>query len=317
MMNSVRYTSELREEWNRFVATSRNGNFLFDRNFMDYHSDRFCDCSLLFYEHNRLVALLPANYDAASRTVHSHQGLTYGGLIMSHRLTTKGVMEAFRLMQQYFHESLQAERIIYKPIPYIYNRYASEEDLYALFRCGATLHSRGISSCIELQRRIPITESRKSGLRKAADLTVRETDDVEGFWTILDSVLTTSHNVHPVHSTSELRLLMSRFPDRIRLFGTFSDDGRMLAGSLVFDFGDTIHTQYLASSDEGKATGALDRLIMALITDIYPDRCYLDFGISTEQGGRVLNEGLIFQKEGFGARGICYDSYEITLIPDS
>ena len=38
-----------------------------------------------------------------------------------------------------------------------------------------------------------------------------------------------------------------------------------------------------------------------------------DFGISTEQGGRYLNEGLIFQKEGFGARTVVYDTYELNI----
>ena len=39
----------------------------------------------------------------------------------------------------------------------------------------------------------------------------------------------------------------------------------------------------------------------------------MDFGISTEHGGDYLNEGLIFQKEGFGARSVCYDCYEVAL----
>ena len=38
-----------------------------------------------------------------------------------------------------------------------------------------------------------------------------------------------------------------------------------------------------------------------------------DFGVSTEQRGSYLNEGLIFQKEGFGGRAICYDTYAIDL----
>jgi hypothetical protein len=37
---------------------------------------------------------------------------------------------------------------------------------------------------------------------------------------------------------------------------------------------------------------------------------YLDFGKSTETHSDILNENLIYQKEGFGARAVCYDTYE-------
>lgn len=313
MMNLIRYNKDLFDTWNRFVADSRNGTFLLDRRFMDYHSDRFRDASLLFMEKQKVVAVLPANYDEDTRTVYSHQGLTYGGLIMSRRLSMAQVMEAFDLMMKFMRNEMKATKFVYKPIPYIYSKYPSEEDLYALFRHDARLVSRGISSCIDLKARIPITESRKSGLRKAKDILVRETDDVETFWHILNNVLTTNHNVRPVHSIDEIRLLMSRFPEKIKLYGAYNDADSMLAGSLVFDCGSVVHTQYLAASTEGKAEGALDMLIYRLITDFYSDRHYLDFGISTEDGGRILNEGLIFQKEGFGGRGICYDQWEIDI----
>lgn len=312
-MNLKRYNAEDFDTWNKFIASSKNGTFLLNRNFMDYHAARFTDSSLLFFENKRLVAVLPANFDEESKTVYSHQGLTYGGLIMSHKLTTRGVMQAFDQMLAFMREELGAKRFIYKPIPYIYNRYASEEDLYALFRHDAKLVSRGLSTCIELEHRLPITESRKSGLRKATNIHVEETDKVQDFWNILNNVLTTQHNVRPVHSVDEIELLMSRFPNRIKLYGAFDEEMKMLAGSLVFNCGNVIHTQYLAATNEGKSTGALDKLVCTLISDIYRDERYFDFGISTEQQGHILNEGLIFQKEGFGGRGICYDSYEITL----
>lgn len=313
MVEIRRYNAENAGEWNRFVTESKNGTFLLNRSFMEYHSDRFADASLLFYEGKRLIALLPANYDDASKTLFSHQGLTYGGLIMSAKTTAKTVINCFSLIKDFAKNELGAVRIIYKPIPYIYSTQASEEDLYALFRNDASLVSRGLSSCIDLQNRIPVTESRKSGLRKAISIEIRETDDIDDFWRILNEVLTTNHNTAPVHTPAEMRLLMSRFYKNIRLFAAYGQQGKMLAGAWVFDCGKVIHTQYLAASAEGKSTGALDKLIYTLINDIFRDRHYLDFGISTEQQGHWLNEGLIFQKEGFGGRGICYDTYEINI----
>lgn len=309
-MNLTRYTDSKSEEWNTLIAESRNGTFLLDRRFMDYHAHRFHDCSLMFMDKNRCVAVLPANFDESTRTVYSHQGLTYGGLIMHPTLSVRGVMECFSLFIDYYRTELGAERIIYKPIPYIYNTYPADDDLYALFRNGAKLIGRGISQCIQLDGRPKITEARKGGIRKAnaAGITVKETKDITGFWTILNEVLTSIHNTKPVHTPDELSLLIDRFPERIKLYASMSAEGAILAGALIFDFGNVVHTQYLASSIEGKSCGALDLLISHLI-DEYSDRTYFDFGISTEQGGAILNEGLAFQKEGFGGRGICYDQY--------
>ena len=59
--------------------------------------------------------------------------------------------------------------------------------------------------------------------------------------------------------------------------------------------------------------GALDLLFHQLIYDRYAQKRYFDFGISTEHGGQMLNEGLLFQKEGFGGRAVVYDTYEMEV----
>src|SRR5688572_14875793 len=75
-----RYTADHRDEWNSFVTNSKNGTFLINRDYMDYHSDRFTDSSFLFRAANRkLLAVVPANRDG-DRLI-SHGGLTYGGFI--------------------------------------------------------------------------------------------------------------------------------------------------------------------------------------------------------------------------------------------
>ena len=50
-----------------------------------------------------------------------------------------------------------------------------------------------------------------------------------------------------------------------------------------------------------------------LINQQYTDKEYFDFGISTEDNGRYLNEGLITQKQEFGGRGVVYDFYELKV----
>ena len=317
MLKIVRYTADLLPIWNQIVADSKNGTFLFDRRFMDYHQARFTDCSIIILKGDKPIACLPANYSEHDATVYSHQGLTYGGLVLSRKTTCEEVLEMFTLLKDYYKRKFGATRFVYKPTPYIYNSYPSEEPLYALFRQDAQLMARGISSCIPLTHALPIKESRKSGIRKAEALGLQiaeSTDqaDINAFWHILDQCLDTNHQVHPVHSPEEMQLLMQRFPSRIKLFLAKNSDGKILAGTWLFDCDTVVHTQYMAASPEGKQCGALDYLIALLLLSI-EDHPYFDFGISTEEGGTILNTGLIFQKEGFGARGICYDTYQFDI----
>ena len=315
LMRLVRYTHEHAEEWNRFIAESKNGTFLLDRNYMDYHSDRFEDCSLLFVDKERIFAAFPANFDRNTLTVYSHQGLTYGGLIMSKEIDAARVLDAFQQICDFYCQEYGAKRVVYKPIPYIYNTCPSDEYLYALFRMNARLISRGLSTTIDLQNPIPLERSRRNALKKAAKnhLHIEESEDYAAFWNILNSVLTTRHDVTPVHSVDELKLLHDRFPDRIRLFVVKDTDENIIAGSYIFICGNVVHTQYMAATEQARHVGGLDFLIAHLMEQ-YSQTCrYFDFGISTEADGTYLNRTLIYQKEGFGGRGTVYDQYEIEL----
>ena len=311
----ISYTAEHKEEWNRFVAQAKNGTFLFDRNYMDYHSDRFTDSSLMIYHKERLYALLPANRKGT--TLYSHQGLTYGGLLTDRKATAAGMVALMGELNEWLRQQ-GFEKVVYKAIPWIYHSIPAEEDLYAIFRsCQARLVARDVASTIRLDHRIKFIQSRHGGAVKArkAGLSVRETDDIDTFWTILDNNLEHKYGARPVHTAEELKLLKGRFPDRIRLYMTYDSDERALGGTLLYLMDEVVHTQYISASPEGKRLGALDLLFDQLINHVYADGGYryFDFGKSTEDHGHVLNEALIFQKEGFGGRGVCYDWYEWEL----
>ena len=312
MFEVRRYTLEKADEWNRFVAQSKNGTFLFYRRFMDYHADRFEDCSLMIYRCGVLYALLPANIKGEVLT--SHGGLTYGGLIMSDKCAARGVQEAFAAINDFL-RSIAVQKVVYKAVPWIYHRQPAEEDLFALTSiCHARLIIRDISSAIIGDRKMHFSESRLSGLRKARrkGLTVRETTDFAAFWQILNDNLTSKYGVRPVHSAQELVLLNSRFPDKIRLFMVF-DGEQPLGGTVLFLTPQVLHTQYISATAEGKTCGAIDLLFDELINKVFATYPYIDFGKSTSSDSADLNEQLIFQKEGFGARAVCYDTYEYDL----
>lgn len=300
------------EEWNEFVAKSKNGTFLFDRRFMDYHADRFQDYSLMFYDKDRLLAVMPAHVDGD--TLVSHGGLTYGGLVMGLGIRAVQVCEIFRELNEVLRYD-GFRRVVYKAVPWIYHQQPAEEDLYALTSvCHARLIIRDISSAIIGDRKMCFSGSRKDGIRKARKrgLIVRESMDLDAFWQILNDNLTSKYGIRPVHSAEELKLLHSRFPDKIRLYMVFEGE-EPVGGTVLFLTPQVLHTQYISATPDGKACGAIDLLFDHLFNTVYSDYRYIDFGKSTSSNSADLNENLIFQKEGFGARAVCYDTYEWTL----
>lgn len=312
MISIEKYNFDKKSNWDSFISSTKNGHFMFYRDYVDYHSDRFTDASLMFYDKNKLVAVLVASI--RDDIVYCHQGLTFGGLIMSKTIRTEQVLECFELFYNYYKEK-GYKKIIYKAIPHIYHQYPADEDLFAITRYNCNLMRRDISSAIYLHNRIAYTESRKSSIRKfqRTNVVIRETNDVSEFMSILAEVVI-KHGVTPVHTTEEVNLLMSIFPDNIKLVVAYLDN-KLVAGTLLFINKPVVHTQYMASSILGQEIGALDGIIDYVIKAYSQNTSfsYLNFGISTYNNGKDLNRGLIFQKEGFGARGVVHDFYEITL----
>jgi hypothetical protein len=310
MYEVKRYTPDMADLWNSFAGKSKQGTFLFYRSYMDYHSDRFLDNSLMIWKKQHLCALLPAN--KANNILYSHQGLTYGGLLTDQKATVIEVCEIFRTINNYLRHA-GFKKVIYKAIPWIYHQLPAEEDLYALTNiCDARLIARHISSTLMMDNRIKFIESRKSGIRKArkAGIQICESEDLPAFWTILDTNLEKKYKTHPVHTLEELQLLKSRFPDQIKLFMAFNKENKAIGGTLIYKTTQVVHTQYISASPEGKKDGALDLLFDYLLNTVFVNqKKYFDFGKSSDGDGHELNTSLIFQKEGFGGRGVCYDEY--------
>lgn len=306
------YTPEDKETWDEFVRTSKNATFLFYRDFIEYHKDRFNDYSLLFYINDQLVAMLPGHI--TDKVYYSHMGLTYGGLIMSEATTAGQVLIIFEYLTVTFrHQGIR--KIIYRSIPHIYHRQPAEEDLYALFRYKAYVSSRAISSTIYHWERAGYSDSRKNGLKKACKHNTKTlTDnDLRYFWEIVSENLQNRYNKKPVHTLEEITYLKERFPDNIKLYTAVDRDNNILGGCLTFETEKVIHAQYTAATEEGKKQGAIDLVIDHIINTAQEDKKHFDYGISTEDNGYYLNESLIYQKEGFGARATVYDTYTIDL----
>lgn len=306
------YSPKRKAEWDAFVDASRNATFLLRRDYMDYHSDRFKDCSLLISRGDKIIALLPAS--AHGREVRSHGGLTYGGLICGYGsdFSASTAVDLFNEIKAHY-KSLGFTSMLYKPIPHIYHKYPAEEDLYALFRYCAQIEECNISSTIDLTCPIRFNSTRRWEIRKYSKtgITIREESDFNGFWNILTKLLQERHNTTPVHSLTEITHLHGLFPENIKLYCAYDAAGQLLAGTVIYLCEQCAHCQYIATTEAGRQQGALAIIYDHIINNCCEGMRYFDFGSSNEDHGRYLNEGLLAQKNGMGGRGIAYLMYRL------
>ena len=306
------YTPDDKEVWNDFIKTSKNGIFMFNRNFMDYHSDRFQDNSLMFYEENELLALLPASIH--NNEMRSHGGLTFGGFITNRRMKQAKMLQCFEVLKTYLKQN-NIKRLIYKTIPYIYHKSPAQEDLYALFLNKAQFVKFEPSSTVALNIPYKMSKGKKAQISKArrVGVSVEESVDFNRFIDLENQVLQKYHNTKAVHTGEELTKLKNNFPDNIKLYvAKFNNE--IIAGSVIFVYDNLVHTQYMAANELARENGALDLVIQELISKYKDTKTYFDFGISSENNGLYLNTGLIQQKESFGGNTVVYCTCELDIF---
>lgn len=312
MFTIRRYTANDHDVWNRYVSKARNATFLFYREYMDYHSDRFSDHSLMFFVGNHLHSVLPAH--AEGDVFCSHCGLTYGGLLMDDDVTTADVLVLFEELNDYLRQQGFC-KVLYRSIPWVYHRLPAEEDLYAMFwKCGARLQRRMSGTVIFMDEHLRWRKDHRRRLSQALSTGVQVVRDgsLEEFWPLLNANLQQKFNAKSVHTLEEMQLLKSRFPDNIIQYNAYLD-GQIVGGITFYVMGHVLHGQYSGTNNVGKKSGAMEAIYNQVMYHDYADMRYLDFGTSNEQGGQVLNEGLIAHKEGYGGRTVCYDTYEWDL----
>lgn len=314
MVTIKRYSDDKADTWNQFNRQSKNGLFMFDRKYMDYHRDRFTDHSLMFLYKGKLIAILPI-CENGNRMI-SHGGLTFGGFITDANMKQHIMLDCFEAMCDYAKEN-GFEEIHYKCIPHIYHNNPAEEDRFALFFCGAALRNVDVSTYINLSEPIKMSKGRRAQILRAKrdDIRIEELSglsDFEAFIDIENEVLSKRHGVRAVHTGKELKLLHDSFPENIHLIVAL-ESGRMIAGTVVYEYKQVVHTQYMAADDEARKNGALDLVVATVIERYKANKRWLDFGISTEHGRIFLNKGLCAQKEGFGGRTGVYETWEIKL----
>lgn len=298
--------------WNDFVSRSKNGTFLFQRGFMEYHSDRFKDFSLLIFEGNIIKGLFPANIDKDA--VYSHQGLTYGGLVLDSHSSLEDINDIFEVLIAFLKEH-GVSRLFIKYIPYIYNKRASHEFEYLLFNKQAQLYRKDLNLAIDYSKPARISKSKLKHFRRISGLglEIRQDTDFRMFWDdVLIPRLKEKHNVSPVHSKEEIQLLHDRFPENILQYNAYYEN-EIVAGITLFNCGNVVKSQYGATTDRGEKVRALDFIFITLIEEYRDKSCFFDMGTVTEAGEKGYNPGLLKQKQELGCNIYTQDFYLLQL----
>lgn len=311
MIEVKRYTEHYFNDWNQFLKSASNGTFLLHRNFMEYHSDRFQDHSLLFFKKGKLLAILPSNLEENS--LHSHQGLSYGGLIFHHALNINELIACFKSLHSYgLNNAIQ--KIVYKPTPQYYHSSTIHSDTYLFQKLGATSKIEA-ASVIDIKHSLPFQQRRKRGIKKARKNELKieaDSSQWEVFWEILGSNLSAKYQKKPVHTLEEIQFLKSNFPNSVQLFLCLKD-GEVIAGTVLFLHTTTIHAQYIASNPLGRKLGGLDCLVDYLLRR-FRHLNYFSLGVNDYRNHEgQLNQGLTEWKEGFGARLWPHYQFEIEV----
>ena len=315
MITIQRYTAEFKSQWDELIDDSINGTFLMRRSYMDYHQTIFEDFSFFIYLKGRIIGVFVAGhaYGKEYETLYAHPGLTYGGLVSRIILKYSQVEEIFSALTNEI-TKIGFRNLSVKLVPASFCKIYSETFKFFLIKKGYSLRRQELSSLLLLQQPYSVGSRRLNNQKKfvKAGGMVRYSNNFQGYWDILNENLKLRHDTIPVHTVEEMLLLQKQNMDNIFLI-TAEIDGRVVAGVITFvdlpkGF---VHTQYISANDEGKATGAIDAIMLALMAE-YSTKCSrLSFGISTVQG--EINPGLLLQKEEYGSTSDIFEVYENAL----
>ena len=299
--------------WNDFIAQAKNATFLFHRDFMEYHKDRFEDFSLLVYQDEKLISILPAN--KVGNSLYSHQGLTYGGLVSTAKVKGEKVEVVLNAVL-YFLKENSFETFYYKPIPNFYFPEGNNEIDFFLFKRGAVLDRKEMNLAVNLELPLQISKSKLKHFRRIEDLDldIMEEEDFNPFWEkILEPRLLEKFNVKPVHTKEEILFLKQNFHENIRQYSVYQND-EIIAGITIFETENVVKSQYGATSKKGEEVRALDFLFINLIEKYKRNgKRFFDMGIVNEENESGYHSGLLKQKEELGCTVYNQDFYKIEI----
>jgi len=305
MIEVRRYNETYKDSWNEFVSLSSNSSFMFERDYMEYHSDRFCDYSLMLFENEKLKALLPGN--VKDGCFMSHQGLTFGGIINMPDCSYEKAVSLINEFNLFLHKAC-VKTVVVKTPPFFYSPQLQQVYDFIFQYNQAVSKSIGLGACIYLPTHEFPKKCVKRGKLDSYDCVF--SDDLSLFWGMLEENLQVRHAAKPVHDLSEISALRNMFSDKIKLLCIVHSETKELhAAALLYENVSVVKVQYFATSAAGRANRASDVLYYNLISHYKNEASFIDFGSNMSSDGMV-NASLVATKEKFGAVIFPINKYE-------
>ena len=321
MFTLHRYINQNESRWDQFVSSGNNGTLFHLRKFLNYHpKDRFQDHSILIEKKQNLFSVLPAAelIVDGKRILVSHPGSTVGSFVVPENLSIADAMSMSEALVTYVKENKFSGIRITLP-PTLYQRRLSNYMDFSFFKQGFTYSKRDVTSILFLEDSLDknLAKFKSSHLRAVRNsqekgVNVRQSNDFDSFYHILEQNLNIRHGVSPTHTLAELKNIHALFPDRVNLFAAFVKDV-MVAGVVNFVVNDHVVLAFYISHDEAYQEFRAVNLLFYSIFDWAIQQGFRIYDFGTFTVNEEPNMGLGRFKENFGASGIFRDTIELKL----
>lgn len=308
-----RYDQSQKKAWDSFVAYNNPFTFLFYRDYMDYHSNRFTDYSLLVFQNASLIALFPANI-SNENIIYSHQGLSYGGLIYDHsKWSQQFEKNIFQVILDYYN-AIPVSKICIKTPPQFYGPHVRRQ-MDVLSTLGADVQKSFLSMAANMEPPLKIHKSKHKRFRKHKqknEFFIKDDNDFKAFWNqVLIPCLEEKHQAKPVHTLEEIVELNKYFPENIIQWNVYLED-KIIAGITLFIKNDVIRSQYGATRLGYEAFAPLDYLYIYLFDFYYAKGIKIfDMGSIPPNDDLSYPKGLVNYKKELGCDTYTQNQYVI------
>lgn len=318
----VKYEPALEETWDSFIDNSINGTLFHKQRFMRYHAEgKFNDASLLFYEANRLLAVFPAAIVTTTdgeKVLKSHPGTSYGGLVFDAPLPLEDVFSILKCLHEYAKQE-QAVRIEFRQGPKIFNRLLIDQFDFALAHFEYERKEQELATFFSLEHfsfsenfeefLMQFPQKNRNEIRKGLkeELIFRPitaVSELQTFHAILSKSLEMRFQKKPTHTFEEFQKILQLCPGQCFTMGIFKGDV-LTAGFFVMQMNTRgWHIFYAPMNYEYQNLRPLNFGVAQLIHfAMKKGMKVLNYGISTEQGGKHINWQLYKFKENFNGTG--------------
>lgn len=319
LIRFVEADGKIRNKIDPFILRQdTNGEFVNSVQYLSYHpSERFNDDSVIVIDAGNQevkAIMMAASIPEDKKQIISHPGTTFSGPILSCKTDIKEAMEILERIFSYYEERYETVEIRLRPP--VYDRQPMEWIQYLLMRRGYHYHMMALANVINLQEigdEEGILYCFNSGRRNHVKKVIKKANYVvqkrvvpeRRAWENLSHNLEEKFNSKTTHTYEEIVKLCEIWPECIQSYSAERNDGEYGALVLVYKYKSVFHTQYLDVNYKYASEYPHLYLLYELIREAKRENYrYFSFGASTEERGKILNEGLFQYKNGYGGGSI-------------